>query len=82
MEDSDSISISSIDTPTTPEEQIFRTDTISSNESGWLANDTSFPERQSRFKARCFQVFSKAPTEANKQDDEVVSSSNLFMHVC
>ena len=68
---SDSRSISTIDTPVTPEEQIYRISTVQSDESGWLANDTSVTEREKKFKARCFQVVQQPSTEASRKEDVV-----------
>ncbi|KPI44366.1 uncharacterized protein AB675_8415 [Cyphellophora attinorum] len=68
----DSRSVSTIDTPVTPEEQIYRISTLQSDESGWLANETSVTQREKKFKARCFQVVQQAPTEKSKDGDVTV----------
>ena len=56
LEGDDSRSTSSNGVPMTPVDQIHRTSTHCSDESGWLANETSCNERETRFKARCVQV--------------------------
>jgi hypothetical protein len=76
--DTDSRSVSTVDTPVTPEEQIYRISTLQSDESGWLANETSVTQREKKFKARCFQVVQQAPTEKSK-DGDVVSVSRRRM---
>lgn len=78
-QDDDSRSISTVDTPTTPTDQIYRISAYQSDESGWLANQSSLEER--RFKARCYQVVQQVPTDANK-DEDVVSNPVLQITGC
>lgn len=74
IDESDSRSVSTIDTPITPEGQIYRISTYQSDESGWLANETSATQRVRKFEARRFQVVRQIPT-ASGDDEDVVSPS-------
>lgn len=71
--DDDSRSTSSDEAPVTPVDQIQHTATYCSDESGWLANETSCIERERRFKVRCVQVVQCPDRDQTDEQNHVVS---------
>jgi hypothetical protein len=78
-EGDDNKSISSDEGPATPHDQLGRTETYCSDESGWLANQTSCVEREKKFKARCVQIVQCPDQETDTRCAQIVST--LFIVV-
>lgn len=50
-----------------------RKDTYCSDESGWLANDTTCTERERKFRARCTQIVQSPDQEVDVKNSQIVS---------
>lgn len=73
LEGDDSRSTSSDEEPTTPNDGLYRINTYRSDESGWLANETSCTERKRKFHARCVQVFPCSDGDKHTVCSQIVS---------